>query len=282
MKAVLVTGANSGVGLITARRLAAHGFFVYAGIRNPERLHVFRKVENVEAIKLDVTSQTDIDAAVTHIEAQGRGLYGVVNNAGIQRFSKMNTISDDELYEIFNTNTFGPLRINKAFAPMLAASGGRTVAIGSISGHRPCFGSGIYGMAKAALTSYTDSYVREMQEIGVHVCIIEPGGYNTNILINADNESLPDDVREGIQKKLRAFKFMGKEPHEVADVVLDVLTTENPKRRYMVVPREQQAQDAIMSVLTRAAELNSTQEYEFNKDEMISMLVQLLDEFSSE
>jgi len=282
MKAILVTGANSGIGLYTARRLLSNGFFVYAGIRNSERFGVFHKVENSEVIKLDVTSQDDIDAAAEYIGLQGRGLYGVVNNAGIQRFSKMNTIEDKELYEIFETNVFGPIRMNKALAPLLIASKGRTVAIGSISAFRPCGGSGIYGMSKSALSSYVDSYHQEMQEFGVHASIIEPGGYNTNIITNADNESLPDEVRESIQTKLRTFRFAGRPPHDIADAVLEAMTAEFPKRRYMVVPRENQAKTAIMSALTKVAELNSNQEYEYTNDELVKMLEQLLDESSSE
>ena len=68
MKAVLVTGANSGIGFYTAKRLLANGFYVYAGIRNPSRFAVFHNTENVEIIQLDVTSQDDIDAAVAHCD----------------------------------------------------------------------------------------------------------------------------------------------------------------------------------------------------------------------
>ena len=206
MKAVLVTGSNSGVGLYTARRLAANGFYVYAGVRKDINLKQFKNIDNIQTIKLDITSQDEIDAAAAHIESESRGLYGIVNNAGILRFTKMNTFDECDLHDVMNTNVFGPIRINKTFFPMLRASGGRTIAIGSISAFQPCGGSGIYGMSKAALSSYTDSYAREIAEFGVHVGIVEPGGYNTNILHNSDRESLPDEVKENIQKKLRNVK----------------------------------------------------------------------------
>jgi 3-hydroxybutyrate dehydrogenase len=282
MKAVLVTGANSGIGFYTAKRLLANGFYVYAGIRNPSRFAVFHNTENVEIIQLDVTSQDDIDAAVAHVEKQGRGLYGVINNAGIQRFSKMNTIGDEVLYELFETNVFGPLRVNRAFADLLIGSQGRTVTVGSISAFRPCNGSGAYAMTKAAISSYMDSYHMEMAEYNVHATIVELGGYNTNILLNADNESLPDDVREGIQRRIKAYKFIGTPPHEVADKLLDIMVCDSPKRRYMIVPREEQAETAIKCTMTKVAELNSTQSYEYSKEELITMLEKLLDESSSE
>jgi len=271
MKAVLVTGANSGIGRYSTRRLAANGFYVYAGVRKEINLNQFKDVDNIQTIKLDVTSQDEIDAAVVHIQSEGRGLYGIVNNAGIQRFSDMNSLDESELYEIFNTNVFGVQRINKAFVPMLDTNG-RTVAIGSISAFRQCSGSTAYGMSKAALSSYTDSYAGEA---GVYVSIIEPGGYNTNILRNANRDNLSNEMQDEINRKLKRFTLNGKDPHEVAEMVLHVMTADKPKRRYMVVPNEQQAKSTIESVLAKAIELNS--DYD-----LIVMLQKLLDESSSE
>lgn len=282
MKAVLVTGANSGIGFYTAKRLLANGFFVYAGIRNPERFAVFHNDENAEAIQLDVTSQDQIDAAVAHIKEQGRGLYGIINNAGIQRFSDMNTIDDSIMYELFETNVFGPVRINRAFADLLIESQGRTVTVGSISAFRPCSGSGAYAMTKAAISSYMDSYEKEMNPHNVHTTIVELGGYNTNILLNADNGLLTEQEREDLHRRLNTYKNVGVPPHEVADKMLDIMTCDSPKRRYMVVPRDIQAYGAIRCLLIKVAELNANQPHEYSKEELITMLEKLLDGSSSE
>ncbi|MGB5490856.1 MAG: SDR family NAD(P)-dependent oxidoreductase, partial [Woeseiaceae bacterium] len=82
-KAVLVTGATSGIGLRIAEELAENGYFVYAGARKQADIDRLNKIENVEAVRLDVTVQDDIDAAVARIRDAGRGLYGLVNNAGV-------------------------------------------------------------------------------------------------------------------------------------------------------------------------------------------------------
>ncbi|MEP6391317.1 MAG: SDR family NAD(P)-dependent oxidoreductase [Halioglobus sp.] len=79
-RAVLVTGATSGIGLRTAEHLSASGFYVYAGARKQADMGRVNAMDNVEAVRLDVTSPEDIAAAVTRITKAGKGLYGVVNN----------------------------------------------------------------------------------------------------------------------------------------------------------------------------------------------------------
>ena len=73
-KAVLVTGATSGIGLKIAERLASEGYFVYAGARKQEDMDRLNKMDNIEAVRLDVTVQEDVNAAAMHIRDAGRGL----------------------------------------------------------------------------------------------------------------------------------------------------------------------------------------------------------------
>ena len=133
-RAVLVTGASSGIGLKITETLAAQGWFVYAGARKPEDMASLNTIRNVQAVRLDVTVTADIAAAVETVRAGGRGLYGVVNNAGIAVLAPLINVEENELQSIFDVNVFGPYRITKAFAPMLIESKGRVVTISSISG----------------------------------------------------------------------------------------------------------------------------------------------------
>lgn len=94
-KAVLVTGANSGIGLKITEHLSADGYYVYAGARKTADLERLDAMDNVGAVRLDVTVQDDIDAAVEFVEAQGRGLYGVVNNAGVAVGERTSEVSID-------------------------------------------------------------------------------------------------------------------------------------------------------------------------------------------
>ncbi|MCJ7815905.1 MAG: SDR family NAD(P)-dependent oxidoreductase, partial [Xanthomonadales bacterium] len=88
-KAVLVTGASSGIGLRIAETLSRNGFYVYAGARNAEDLKMLDAMDNVSAVRLDVTVDKDIEAAVDFVRKQGRGLWGIVNNAGVLRYSPL-------------------------------------------------------------------------------------------------------------------------------------------------------------------------------------------------
>jgi len=283
MKTVLVTGANSGIGYYITKRLAANGFHIYAGIRNSDNLRIFDNTDNVQTIKLDVTAQHDIDAAVEFVESQDRGLYGIVNNAGITTFSNMDDMPESELQRIFDTNVMGPYRVNKALSPMLVASNGRTVAIGSISGFRAFSGNGAYVMSKFAIEGYTDSYAQEMAELGVHVSIVEPGGYKSNLLRRElDNKLLPESIREQIIDRLQYNNRVKKDPHDVAAAVLDVMVSETPKRRYMVTVSKSQAKRTIDAAMNRVVELNHDQAHELSRDELVKMLDLLLVEFSSE
>lgn len=82
-KAILVTGASTGIGRKVTERLAADGYFVYAGTRKESDIEALSKIKDVQGIRRDVTKQTDIDAAVETVRKAGRGLYGLINNAGL-------------------------------------------------------------------------------------------------------------------------------------------------------------------------------------------------------
>ena len=118
-KAVLITGASSGIGRLTAEHLADAGYFVYAGARKDADMDALNKIENVMAVRLDVTKQEDIDAAVALIESEGRGLWGIVNNAGVNVIDPLIEADESDLEFIFNVNVYGVFRITKAFAPMV-------------------------------------------------------------------------------------------------------------------------------------------------------------------
>src|SRR6187401_2522506 len=133
-KAVLVTGASTGIGRNITEHLAAKGYFVYAGARKQADLDALNAIKNVQAIKLDVTRQEDIDAALATITKAGRGLYGLVNNAGVATVANATETSLEEFTLIMDVNVYGPWRVTRSFAPLILASKGRITTIGSISG----------------------------------------------------------------------------------------------------------------------------------------------------
>ena len=286
-RAVLVTGASSGIGKKVTELLAAKGHFVYAGARKDDDLAALDKLDNVKAVRLDVTKQSDIDAAVELIGKEGRGLYGIVNNAGVAVVSPMNETPEKDIDFVFDVNIYGPYRINKAFAPMLVEAGGRTTTIGSISGFISGPGFGTYSMSKFAVEAYTDVLAAEMQEPGVHVSIVEPGSYKSRIRAKATMHSLGEGYEEGPVSSDDAKEQLAraeernaalKEPDEVAEAVLHALFADEPKRRYMVTPDAEQADITIRTALGRVVELNADQPYEYSRDDLVALLDELLAE----
>lgn len=286
-KAVLVTGASSGIGRKITEVLAANGHFVYAGARKDKDLAELNKMDNVEAVRLDVTVQDDIDAAVARITEAGRGLHGVVNNAGVGVFSPMNETPEADIDFVFDVNIYGPYRINKAFTPLLAENKGRTTTIGSIAGFISGRRSGTYSMSKFAIEAYTDALAAELAESGVLVSVIEPGGFKSKIrekvVLHAMGKT-PDqagDLTAEEQEQLNKMKERNeslKEPDEVAEAALHALFAEKPKPRYMVAPDAEEAEATIRAALTRVAQLNADQPYSYTLEQLNNMLAELMAE----
>src|SRR6516165_3092938 len=118
-KAVLVTGASTGIGRKIAERLAADGYFVYATARKPEDLKALGGIKNVQALSLDVTRPEEISAAVATISKAGRGLYGLVNNAGIGTAGTLADMKLEEYQLVMDVNATGPVRMIRAFEPLI-------------------------------------------------------------------------------------------------------------------------------------------------------------------
>jgi NAD(P)-dependent dehydrogenase (short-subunit alcohol dehydrogenase family) len=290
-KAVLVTGASSGIGRNIAERLAQEGHFVYAGARKEADLAELNAITNVQAVRLDVTVQADIDAAVAFISEQERGLYGIVNNAGVAVFTPMNETPEKDLDFVFDVNIYGPYRINKAFTPLLVASQGRTTTIGSISGFLTGAYSGTYSMSKFAVEAYTDALAEELAPSGVHVSAVEPGGYKSRIrekvalhnlgVAAEDTEGLDDQGKKALEDMVARNASL-KDPDEVSDAVLRALFDESPQRRYMVTPNAEEAEMTINASLQRMLELNANQAYTYERDELVAMMDALLTKMATE
>lgn len=267
-KAVLVTGASTGIGRKITERLAAGGHFVYAGARKETDLKELGAIKNVQAVRLDVTDSKDIAAALETIRRAGRGLYGLVNNAGVATWGAFTDTKEEDFDFLMQVNLFGPFRITKAFAPLIVAEKGRITTIGSISGVLAARNSGVYSMSKHAIEAFTDSLAAEMAPLGVHVSVIEPGNYNSEIGRSAAR-------RLGVDPRL-ADRSRFKPPDEVADAVAQALFEPSPKRRYMVVPNQAEAEWTIKKAMEQLVELNEGQAYTYDREAMMRMLDEAL------
>ena len=280
-KAILVTGASSGIGRNIAETLAAEGHFVYAGARKQSDIDALSAIDNMQGIRLDVTIQEEIDAAVQIITRENRGLYGLVNNAGVSVAGPMIEMSEQDMQFQMDVNLFGPYRVTKAFAPLIIESKGRITTTGSIAGVLSGFFSGPYAMSKHAMEAFTDALSAEMQRFDVQVSVVQPGNYNSQIsrsrierllakgetgedsLYLQDIEAMRNDPRD---------RSRFEDPDDVSAAVLHAMFDERPKQRYLVVPVEGEARITMFVGMLKLLQMNDDQQFTFSRDELIEIL----------
>lgn len=280
-KAVLVTGSNSGLGLKMAEELSQNGFYVYAGVLHKHEMEAMNKMENVTAVQFDVRNQDEIDAAVKFVETQGRGLYGLINNAGISVFGPLLETPIEQVHYLMDVNVYGPMRVTQAFAPLIIESKGRIATTGSIAGivTTPIFGS--YSMSKHAIEAYTDALSQEMARFDVSVHVIEPGTYKSNIGLAA--KKVLDDANywteDTAYKQERAYFFdqltkinQHPDPTRVGKAALHAMQSDAPRSRYMVIERVEQADRVLRRQLSKMLELNDGQTHQFDDARLVEML----------
>jgi len=281
-KAVLVTGASSGLGRAMTEMMASNGYFVYAGARKDKDMQELNAIENVQAVRLDVNKQDELDAAVKTITNAGRGLYGLVNNAGVVVLSPLIEIDEEDFDFQMNVNIYGPYRITRAFAPLIIESKGRISIISSISGTLSSATWGPYSMTKHAMEAYGDALADEMKRFGVKVSLIEPGTYQSRIgesAINRMNQrgqateqsQYQADMDESVEWLTTTLAQSG-DPSDVSKAVMHALFDASPKPRYLVVPNQEQAQWTINRAMERLVELNASQKYSYDREALIEML----------
>ena len=213
-KVAVVTGASSGIGAATARRLVGEGFHVVAAARRADRLEeLVREVGDATAVECDITD----DASVARLAGTVAGLDGtltlLVNNAGGARgMDPVASASVDDWQWMYDVNVLGTLRVTKALLPALEASGeGTIVTIGSTAAFTVYEGGGGYTAAKHAQTALVGSLRLEIVGKPVRVVEIDPG------MVRTDEFSLK---RFGDPEKADAVYAGVKEPL-VADDIAD-------------------------------------------------------------
>ena len=190
------TGCDSGFGHKSALRLNARGFTVYAtclDAKGPGAENLMEKAarpNHMHVRRMDVTNDQDIENVYNEIKAdcdrghaEGVCLYGVLNNAGIPRTGHIEWGQfDDHFVRAMEVNALAPVRVMRKFLPLVREAKGRVVNIASTAGRYATLGHAAYSMSKAALISFTETLRREMSIFNVHVVLIAPMFYRTNII----------------------------------------------------------------------------------------------------
>lgn len=249
-RVVVVTGASSGFGDLMVRRFAAAGLRVFAGMRaiggrNAERAAALtgwagELGHSVTPVELDVTSEDSVAHAIATVLGAAGRIDVLVNNAGIASVGPLEAFDVDQVRSIFETNVFGPLRVDKAVLPGMRARGdGLIVYVSSALGRvLPGIG-GPYAASKWALEGLAESMGNQLEPFGVDVVILEPGSYPTSSLDNGvrpdDRELAEEYARHGVGPPAPRYPDPAPDPREVAEAALDAILTPAGNRPRRVV-----------------------------------------------
>ncbi len=260
-KTVLVTGASTGFGRLTAEMLAAAGCNVIAAMRSPttknrEHALALRKL-GVSVCELDVTDDDSVEQAVAAIAADAGRIDVLVNNAGIASAGVSEAFTARELAALFDVNVFGVHRMMRAVLPLMRdRKDGLIINVGSILGRVtfPFFGH--YGASKFAVEAMTDSYRYEVSQFGIDVCLVQPSAYPTQMYGSAMQPADIEAVESyGEIGKIPAAMFEqfstmlsgddAPDPQDVAKAIGELIKTKKGARPERVVVGAGFGADAI-------------------------------------
>jgi len=249
----LVTGSSSGIGFETSLRFAQNGIYTYASMRNlskSDEILGYARKDNLplKILRLDVADEESISEAIDKIISEKGRIDIVVNNAGYSLLGPLEQLHINEIKEEFETNFFGIIKLIQSVLPMMRKQGyGRIINISSLAGRIGFPLSSAYVSSKFALEGLVESLRYEVQPYGILVSLIEPGVIKTNfvnnmklgksVITSSNNGNDDSPYVEIIQKRISAFKprfEKGSSTSEVADMVLQAVTSDNPKARYLV------------------------------------------------
>ena len=256
---ILVTGASSGFGLMTARALAREGHVVYASMRDTDGRNAAKMAElkeealrdgvELRPIELDVASQDSADAAVATILAERSRLDVIVHNAGHMAFGAAEAFTPEQFAELYDVNVLGAQRVSRAALPVLRRQGRGLlvwVSSSSVSGGTPPY-LAPYFAAKAGMDALAVSYAAELAKWGIETSILVPGAFTkgTNHFVHAGAPF--DKVRQaeydtgptrGMAEKaltgLTALVPDHADPEEVARAIADIVRRPFGRRPFRV------------------------------------------------
>ncbi|MBF9068864.1 oxidoreductase [Streptacidiphilus fuscans] len=244
-KVVLVTGASSGIGEATVRRLQALGCTVYAAARRVERMSDLAELDRVHVVGMDVTDPESNRAGVERILAEAGRIDVLVNNAGYGSYGAVEDVPLAEARAQFEVNLFGAADLIRRVLPqMRARRSGRIVNISSMGGrlHSPL--GGWYHATKFAVEGLSDCLRLELEPFGIQVVVIEPGAIKTewggiaadNLLATSGSGPYAGQAK-AMAKTLRGERIgsgFGSGPGVVAEAIAHAVQSEKPRTRYAI------------------------------------------------
>ncbi|HEY9665081.1 MAG TPA: oxidoreductase [Allocoleopsis sp.] len=235
----LITGASRGFGAEIAKAALADGDTVIATARNQTALQWLGDSKHLLTVSMDVTQETQVQAAV----ATGLDKFGqidvLVNNAGFGLLGAIEESTLEEVESLYRTNVFGVLTVIRAVLPsMRQHRSGHIINLSSIGGYRASAGWGIYNSTKFAVEGITEALHHELAPLGIHVTVVEPGYFRTDFLDHTSLRKTATQIADYAETvgKIRAFAAERNhqqpgDPAKLAQAILQLAAANKPPLR---------------------------------------------------
>ena len=173
---ILITGASSGFGKVTAQTLAGKGYVVYGTSRRIAN----GNIGQIRMLIADVTDENSVRSAVNRIMDEQGHIDVLINNAGMGIGGALEMATDEEISSQMDTNFMGMVRMCRAVLPIMRKQRqGKIINISSIAGRIAVPYQGFYSASKFAIEGYSEALSMEVYPFGIKVCVVEPGDFNT-------------------------------------------------------------------------------------------------------
>ena len=281
IKSVLVTGPSTGIGRHAPETQVSSGYHVYAGAKKDKDLTRLNAINNITAVRLYVTKQNEIDAAVAFIEDKGTGVYALVNSAGISNGGAVAEAPIENHNMAYAINVGGVYRVTNTLSPLIVTFKARIAITGSIAGTIARAGSSADSGNKHRIEALTNSFALETAPQGVKVGIIAPVNYQTNIRrsgtlrtlakVQAAGEKSTSDLKNSlIATTTYALSF--KNLDEFSAAFMPLLFHEKSLQRHTLAPNQQARLPTISTKINQLVELNQWNPYGNGRHEIVAML----------
>jgi len=240
MKTWFITGASRGFGALVADLALQQGDAVVATARNPKQItDRFGEHPNLLSVALDVTDEAQAEVAANAGIARFGTIDVLLNNAGFGLMGAVEEASAAEIEAVYRTNVFGLLNVTRAVLPhMRERRSGRVLNISSIGGYRGAAGFGIYSSTKFAVEGLSEALHAELEPLGVHVTVVEPGYFRTDFLDAASLSVSPNVIEDYAATAGRVRNVatglnhnQPGDPTKLAKVLIDFAEVPNPPLR---------------------------------------------------
>jgi short-subunit dehydrogenase len=236
---ILITGASAGMGKEFAKELLKDGHIVYGAARRVDKMEDIKAL-GVKILEMDVTDDASMVAGIeTIVKAEGR-IDVLINNAGFGSYGAVEDVPIADAKYQLDVNVFGAARLMQLVLPhMRKQQYGRIINITSIGGKLAMALGGWYHASKFALEALSDSLRNEVEQFGIDVVVIEPGGVKsewagiaTDNLIKTSGEGIYKELVHSFGKGLKKADTGSPEPIVIVDLIRKAITAKKPKTRY--------------------------------------------------